>query len=324
MSIGISLIHVNGNADLATFAARTGSLSVQLPRGGFDASGTLDSAHATPLHTMAVTPIPLRATRLMRLSLHLARGLAEVGFRFARYNDAEQRAAVQRWSLGVLRILNVQLDQRGTLDVAFEADTPRVLVANHISWLDVFVMNALHGAHFVAKAEVQRWPLIGWLAARSGTLFISREKRHDTARVNAAIITRLNAGAPIAIFPEGGTTDGRNVAKFHASLLQPAIEAGARVQPIALRYRQPDGSPCDAAVYIGDTSLVTSVLRILSQRTLHVEVHCLPALDGKGQQRRQLAEAVRTAICQAITPAPNAPAAATVPHAPHDSATISP
>ena len=134
-----------------------------------------------------------------------------------------------------------------------------------MSWLDIFVINAAYPAAFISKAEVRDWPLIGWLAAKNETVFLRRGSRGHARIVNAEIASLLGRGRQVALFPEGTTTDGSHVHPFHAALLQPAIDAGAPIQPLALCYRLPDGSFTRAPAYDGDVSLLDCLKAIVAE-----------------------------------------------------------
>ncbi len=179
---------------------------------------------------------------------------------------------------------------------------PLMLVANHVSWLDVFAINAIMSVRFVAKSEVRRWPLLGWLCARAGTLFIERSRRSDTAHVNEALVKALGAGEVIAIFPEGTTTDGSTVLKFNSALLAPALSAGAAVQPVALRFERADGSLCVEAAYAGGRSFWETLLGMTSQREILAQVHFLPPILPADWRRRDLAGTARDAILRTLYP----------------------
>jgi len=175
-----------------------------------------------------------------------------------------------------------------------------LLVANHISWLDIFVLNALQPSRFIAKAELRRWPLVGMLIAGCGTLFIDRERRHHTHRINADARAVLAAGDTVAIFPEGTTTDGTTLLRFHGSLLQPIIDAGGHVLPIAVRYEHVAGGLSKAPAYVGDLSFMASFWRVLGERALVAQVTLTPLLDTSTRQRRELARAAEAAIHSAL------------------------
>jgi len=204
-------------------------------------------------------------------------------------------ALKQRWSGGLLEILGFRLD------AALAGIEPgSLIVANHISWIDVFVINAARPVAFVSKAEVRQWPLIGWLAARTGTVFLRRGSRGHAKIVNAEIDALLNAGQDVAIFPEGTTTDGTCLLGFHGALLQPAVETGHPIQPLALRYELPDGRQTLAPAYVGDTSLGQCLAAILATRQIVARLRPTSALPTAGRERRELARAAHNAIALSL------------------------
>jgi 1-acyl-sn-glycerol-3-phosphate acyltransferase len=175
-----------------------------------------------------------------------------------------------------------------------------MIVSNHVSWLDIWVLDSVVPVRFVAKSDIRRWPLVGFLVSGAGTIFIERSKLQDTARTNRAIVEALTRGEHVAMFPEGATTDGTEVKPFHASLFQPALGAGARVVVVALRYVNPDGSVNLDASYVGERSLWESVRLILAQRSLHAELTFAATIDVSGKTRRDIARAAECATADAL------------------------
>jgi 1-acyl-sn-glycerol-3-phosphate acyltransferase len=241
-----------------------------------------------------------RWARVTRLALHLARGLATAALVFPFQSRRSRRQAIEAWSGRLLHILRVRLTIVDERKVSTER--PLMLVANHVSWLDIFLIDAAVASRFVAKAEVRQWPLLGWLSERAGTIFIERAKRHDTARVNQAAGEALRSGDVFAVFPEGTTTDGSHVLKFHASLLAPALDADAAVQPVALRYERRDGSLCTAAAYDGEKSFWDALMGITSEPEVIARVWFLHPIAAAGNHRRELAEVAREAILRTLFP----------------------
>lgn len=237
-----------------------------------------------------------RSLRLFCVAAHLFRGLLTVALLFPFYTRQRQGRAVKKWSGDLLRIIGVRLRVHGEMGCA----RPLMIVANHVSWLDIFALNAVAPLRFVAKSEIRSWPAIGWLSARTGTLFIERGRRRDTARVSALVAEAMRSGDVAAVFPEGTTTDGSQVLRFHSSLLQPALAAGAGVQPVSLRFERPDGSLCVEAAYDGDKSLWHTLRQIVAQREIRVCVHFLPLLQPAVPDRRMLADAARAAIISSL------------------------
>ncbi len=243
------------------------------------------------------TTIPVRCYRATLLVFHLFAGIATVALLFPFYGSARRRLAVARWSARILASVNVEPRLRGAPPAS--RDRAAVLVANHISWLDIPLVHSVWQVRFIAKSEVRRWPLIGWLSARTGTLFIQRGKSRHAARINQAIHEAFLAGDAIGVFPEGTTTDGTGLQPFHASLLQPAVDERALLFPVRLRYLDEDGRVNVNASYVGDTSLIESMTMILRERKIVAELIFLPAIDAEGKSRRDLAHETHAAIAAA-------------------------
>jgi 1-acyl-sn-glycerol-3-phosphate acyltransferase len=176
-----------------------------------------------------------------------------------------------------------------------------MVVGNHISWIDIYVIDAWRPTPFVSKAEIAKWPIVGFLAKTIGTVFIQRDRRSDAKRIMHQLADILREGGLIAVFPEGTTTDGLAVQPFHANLFQAAVHAGAPIQPICLMYEDAQGRQSLAPAYIGDMSLRESIDLVLSAAplTAHLWVGApLPA----GEDRRVLAnEAWRSVVAGSET-----------------------
>ncbi|WP_119152977.1 lysophospholipid acyltransferase family protein [Caldimonas tepidiphila] len=237
----------------------------------------------------------LRASwRLLRALLHLLCGIA-IASSFSWLSRARRMRWVQWWSAGMLAALGIELRTEGR---------PRsggvLLVANHVSWLDILAINAVQPARFVSKAEVRDWPVVGWLVRRGGTLFIERAQRRDALRVVHKMAKALGAGEVVAVFPEGTTTDGRKLLPFHANLLQAAVATGTPVQPVALRYSEAGHAVSRSAAYIDDMTLWQSLLAIVRAHRLTVQVDLLPSQASTGTDRRALANSTRAAIAHQL------------------------
>ncbi|MDO8811732.1 MAG: lysophospholipid acyltransferase family protein [Gallionella sp.] len=235
--------------------------------------------------------------RGIRLALHLLYGVLLAIF-YPYLNQTRQRRILKTWSMQLLCILNIGIRTEGQRPVRGERGC--MVVANHVSWLDIFVLNAIHPSRFIAKAEVRNWPLIGWLCERGNTIFIERALRQNTASINQHISALLKQGICVGLFPEGTTTDGKQVGHFHSALIQPAIDADAPLRPIALRYQDKTGEPGYAATFIGDTTLVQSIWQILRCHHLDALVIFTPALVATGENRRVLTRVAQEAISQGL------------------------
>lgn len=243
----------------------------------------------------------IRWLRAIRVGLHLVQGFLTALILFPILGQPARNRLIRSWSAKLLAILNIRLTLRGAIPQRGSQGT--LFAANHISWLDIYLLNALHPLRFVSKAEVRAWPLVGFLAAKAGTLFIERSRRHDTVRANRAIESALRDGDYIALFPEGTTSDGSRIEHFHASLLQPAIDADVPVQAVAIAYFGENGEIDTAPAYIGDLSFGDSLKQILRRPVIHAQLHFVAALAPRGKDRRQLAGALHNSITNALRPA---------------------
>jgi len=245
--------------------------------------------------------LPLRAVLLV-LHTVIGIGIAFVAFRLCRTQAARNRIN-HWWSGWVVRLCGARLRYSGQPladDLSRSGIVPgrigRLLLSNHISWIDIFAINAVMPCRFVAKAELVRWPVIGGMLAHSGTLFIERGRRSAVATMNGIVQGHLQAGESIGVFPEGTTTRGDRLLTFHSNLLAPALETDCPVWPVGLRYTE-RGQFSDAAAFVGEMGLVTSLVRILLADDLEIEVAFLPPLDASAyQSRHALARAAQAAL----------------------------
>ena len=238
----------------------------------------------------------LRAVwRLLRLVGHIAQGLWVVALRFPTLSPDQQHARVQVWSQQLLALAGVHLRVVGQPPLT----GPVMLVANHISWLDIPVMHAARHCRFVSKSDVKGWPLIGTLATAAGTLYIERSSRRDALRMVRSMQEALERGEVLAVFPEGTTGDGRAMLPFHANLIQAAVAAQSPVQPVGLRFAdRATGAISFAPSYIGDETLVGSIWRTLCAPPIEAVVHYGPAELPAGRDRRAWAEHLHTTVDQ--------------------------
>ena len=175
-----------------------------------------------------------------------------------------------------------------------------LVVANHLSWLDILVLGAVAPMRMVAKAEIRDWPLLGALARRIGTLFIDRRGLRSLPGVVDQVAGALRGGAAVGLFPEGTTWCGAASGEFRRAGFQAALDAHVPVRPVSQRLRLPDGTPTTVGAFIGEDTLLDSMLRVLRLPRLVVEVRVLPLLEaGPGTDRRELARRAEVAIAEA-------------------------
>jgi 1-acyl-sn-glycerol-3-phosphate acyltransferase len=200
-------------------------------------------------------------------------------------------AIVRHWHQVVCRILNLHLHISGSLP-----QKAGLVVANHISWLDIIAIGAQSPCLFVAKEEIAAWPVIGRLARNIGTLFIRRGDAAQTATACETMTWLLRRGNLMVLFPEGTTTSGHQVQRFHGKLFLPAQLAGVTVQAIALRYK---GEAAQPAPFIGDDAFLPHLLSILKLKRIDLDLHYCPPLPN-GLRRDQLARAARLQILESL------------------------
>lgn len=246
------------------------------------------------------------ALRVPAVALLLLAGLLIQGLLFGAMTPATRERTTARWSRALLACcgLSVRL-LRGPAAPALETQRGVLLLCNHVSWLDIFVIDAIAPSRFVAKDDIRRWPLIGALCAGNGTLFIDRGRRHAVHAMLQQMAQALADGDRVAVFPEGTTSEGHTLLPFHANLVQAAIAAQAPVLPVVLRYRDARGEHASAVEFVGDDTFVTSLWRVLGARGLVVELHVLALLAHEpGQTRHALTERAHARMLAVFDEAP--------------------
>lgn len=244
---------------------------------------------AAPGHALAGTPRFL--LRSLRLLVHVGFGLVLatlINCDFTGRIDGDDW--VRRWLRRLMRILGIRFRIHG-----HPVAGGQVIVCNHVSWLDIPLVGAALCSRFVARSDIQHWPVAGWLASCTGVFYIRRGPGGSRPLLEK-LGPHLRRGGSVVIFPEGTTTDGRQVLPFHARLFQGAIDAGCPVQPLALRYG-PTADGRQLAPFIGDDDLVSHILRLLKAPGLSAELHYgEPIHPGEAEDRQQLARRAEKAV----------------------------
>jgi 1-acyl-sn-glycerol-3-phosphate acyltransferase len=234
------------------------------------------------------------AFRIARMAVHLLWGVVLVATVFPWLPERARLYLKARWSRHLLAVLGVRFRTTGT------PPAHGLLVANHISWLDIYAINALAPTIFLSKDEVRHWPVIGWFAKQGGTLFLERGSRAAARRAKEHLIAELRASRLVGVFPEGTTGFGDHVMPFHAALFQSAIEAGVSIMPAVVRYTDRLSQHSIAAAYVGETSLWECMRSIVTTSGLTAHVTFLPEVETAGADRRHLAHHSHQLISHAL------------------------
>ncbi|MFI9650386.1 lysophospholipid acyltransferase family protein [Streptomyces sp. NPDC052040] len=244
-----------------------------------DAGATAAAVPRAVLRLAALVPLVLAG-----IALTPAVGRLPVGAR---------ERMIRAWCRTVVRTAGVRVQITG----AAPSQGGLLMVANHVSWLDIPLLAAVRPGRMLAKTEVGRWPVAGALTARSGALFIDRDRLRALPATVARIAEGLRAGSAVVVFPEGSTWCGRSQGRFRRAAFQAALDAGAPVQPVRLRYRHQSGPVSTAPAFVGSDSLLSSVWRVVAARRLVAEVRVAPLLvPDPGTDRRALALAARRSL----------------------------
>jgi len=232
---------------------------------------------------------------LGRVGVHIVYGLGIASAVYPFVAATRRHWLQQRWSQHLLDILGLRLEVFGPAAPYQGSPIHGLMVANHVSWVDVFVISSVVPATFVCKSEVRHWPLIGSLCARTGTVFLERGSKFAAQRTHQTLTGKLRQGASIALFPEGTTGEGKALLPFRAALLQSAIDARTQVQPLAIRYLDARGNHAIAANYCGDTSFWESLCAIAAAPGMTARISILEPVAAAGS-RKELAEQAQASI----------------------------
>lgn len=246
------------------------------------------------------TPKLLRIWIWVQIWVHVLCGIFILSFIFP-FADHKKRAQhIQDWSQYLLRIFNLKVEVQG---VALPESNPCLIASNHVSWLDIHIINAFKPIRFVAKSEVGGWPIFGWMAKQLGTVFIRRDSARHVRQVSSQMAEVLNTES-ICIFPEGTSTNGEGVLQFRSNLFESAIVSQVPVYPLAIRYlSKTTRARSDAPAFIGDMGLLESMSNIIKNRTLVAQITFLPPCGNphnSAVDRKQLAAYCQESIAKTL------------------------
>jgi 1-acyl-sn-glycerol-3-phosphate acyltransferase len=235
--------------------------------------------------------VPPTALRLLAVIAWLACGLAAATLVFPLAPRSVRLSLRRLWARWMLHFIGIEFHADGA---ALEPGA--LLVANHVSWLDILALASCTPAVFVAKSEVRRWPMIGWLAARAETVFIRRASGRSLLEVKNRIAGLLLDGRSVVMFPEATTSDGETVLPFRSGLFQSTVDADRPVQAIALAYLDERGRRSSSAVFIDGVSLCRSIVTVCSAGRISACVAIAAPQAPAGRTRKLLARQARGAV----------------------------
>lgn len=240
-----------------------------------------------------------RLVRLFLLALHFFNGSFQsllFGGRDANGEFSERYKDIRnRWHARTARILALDIETIGSPPAS-----PAMVVSNHISWLDIPVLAQALPVTFLSKAEVRSWPLIGWVAAKGGTLFIQRGAKRAADSAIELLQKELALGGNVLIFPEGTTTDGNQLKRFHPRLFAAAQNRQCPVQPVAIRYPGPDQMTHASVPFINNDGFAHSLWKILGEKRIRVILEYAPLITETDLDRRQIADLAHERVRQAL------------------------
>lgn len=254
-------------------------------------------------------PVKPKSSRLKgfsRFALYVRKIVASIGaitqgfylvYRYQLYKDPNNpinTRYVQYFCRRLCKVFNIEIQVHGEIP-----REPALWVSNHISWLDVAVLGSGARVFFLAKAEIEKWPLLGKLAKGGGTLFIKRGSG-DSVKIREQMTEFLKQDSPVLFFPEATTSDGTRIKKVHGRLLGAAIEARRPVQVCLICYVNQQGELDTVAPFIGDTTFAKHVQNVLEMPNVIAHLMALPAIDSTGHSVESLTEEVQSKMIEGL------------------------
>ncbi len=241
----------------------------------------------------------VRLWRFTKLGYLLLSALMVMVFCYPFQTQAKRYSYLRVWSEKMMAIFHFKIEITGEVPDRFSG---LLLMANHVSWLDIFALNYVHPVSFVAKKEIHDWLIIGKMVARAGTVFIDRNDRKDAVRIARNIATHMSDGGTVAVFPESTTTDGFTLLPLKAALFEAAIQAKSPIQPVAILFYDEHHVRTTLPSYVGETSLFTSLRIIMrTMRKGYIEVQFCPRIEvGNEQDRFVLCQKTQASLQKVI------------------------
>lgn len=239
--------------------------------------------------------------KLARVIWHILVGVMTCAVVFPFTSQATHERLIQRWSQKLINLFGITLQFIDRSQSESEQLKPNaMIIANHISWIDIFVINTHQPCQFVAKSDIRNWPIAGWLSAQAGTIFLARGKQREVRRIYEGLVHQLQDQQRVAFFPEGTTGAQGGLLPFHANLFEAAIEAKVPVQPYVLRYVDQHNNLHPAADFIGDMTMLESMFSIFKAGKIQAQLIQLPLIQTQDKHRRDIARAANQAVAQEL------------------------
>ena len=246
-----------------------------------------------------------RYFRISRVATHTLIGLFVVTLIFPVGTKHLKLGLIKWWCKHLLSIFNVSVITLGNSPPSYKTASNNMIIANHISWVDIHAINSILPLTFLAKSDIKSWPVFGYLASKGNVLFIERGKRHHATRIVDITTRNLKVGDNLCLFPEGTTTDGTIIMPFKGSVIQSAIDAQSTIWPVAIRYPRADGSINTEVAYAGDTTMAESIQQLLLQKNPVIELHFMTPiftveLADQDKNRRDLTLHIQSLITKKL------------------------
>jgi len=232
--------------------------------------------------------------RLLRIIAHVLWGvlLAIYYLDNNRKLSEKEQQIVREWNRRFLKLMNIETRVHGDVHPG-----NHLMVANHISWKDIVLLNSIYTTRFVAKSEIARWPLVGWLSNKVGTLFVKRGNISDIRRLNEQIAKLMIDGEKVTLFPEGATGEGGEISHLYPGLFQSVIdtqeaaafESPVGVQPIVIIYKVDEQLSPDIP-FTGNTHILENLWSILNYQHITADIYFTPAIDSQNTTRKLLSQ----------------------------------
>jgi len=226
------------------------------------------------LHKLTdITPFHQRFVLWLLIWAHVISGVFTLLIKFPFSTASVKEVLIKSWSNHLLSLFGIELQVKNP---SLIPRRPYLLASNHISWIDIHAINAFKPIRFVAKSEVEGWPIFGWMAKQLGTVFIQRGNSRHAIQVVGNMTKTLETES-ICIFPEGTSTEGHTIRPFKANLFESAVISKAPVYSLAIEYfDKKTGIKTDVTAFIGEMGLLESMSNILKHRNLRVELTFFP------------------------------------------------